>query len=215
MTGLKKLLWWKAASGGGGGLPAEYQRVGYLQSEGDRAVIDTGVSGDNDNLAFDFCFNLNQFVSYRGFFTNYVSEAANCWRMSEASSATSILYCMNTKTGSSAYITATYIGKKTTVQMDKTTVTVSTDDNTVSGTIPTAEGTVNNATIYINSSRRYSQTREDVIKWYYFRISDNGVLIRNYIPVVRKADNKAGFYDIVNRTFNPSTGTEEFTAGND
>lgn len=197
------------------GLPPDYQRVDFLQAQGDRAVIDTGVRGNNDALGLDFCVNVDRFISYRGFFTNYESETANCWRLSEAASDTSLLYCLNTRTGTSSYTQITYIGKKTTVKTDKTSVTISTDTDTATGTPPTTIGTANDNTIYINSSRRYSQTRDDVIKWYYFKITDNGILIRNYVPCYRKSDNKAGFYDLVNHTFNPSIGSAEFVAGYD
>ena len=197
------------------GLPPAYQRVDYLQAQGDMAVIDTGVGGNNDALEFDFCFNVDRYLSYRGFFTNYESETANCWRLSESTNNASILYCLNTQTGSSSYTQIAYVGKKTTIKMSKTIVTISTDTATATGTIPTAVGTANDASIYINSSRRYSQTRDDVIKWYYFKITDNGILIRNYVPCYRKSDNKAGFFDLVNHTFNPSIGTVDFIAGND
>ena len=196
-------------------LPPMYRMCDYLQAQGDRAVIDTGVPGDNNLLGFDFAFEVDRFVLYRGFFTNYASETANCWRMSEGSSATYVLYTTNTKTGSSASAHPNYIGKKTTVIMDRTAFIMNTDTDTISGTIPTAVGTANNTTIYINSSRRYAQTRDDVIKWYYFKVRDNGSLIRNYVPCVRAYDNKAGFYDTVNHTFNPSIGSADFIAGYD
>ena len=49
----------------------------------------------------------------------------------------------------------------------------------------------------------------------YVKIWKQGSLVRNYIPCYRKSDNKAGFYDTVNHTFNPSIGSAEFVAGND
>ena len=194
------------------GLPPKYQRTDFIQAQGDRAVIDTGVPGDNDNLKFDFCFNVDRFITYRGFFTNYESEAANCWRMSEASSI-AFLHTHNTRTGSSGTINAggSFANKKIFVTMDKLSASVTVDGVTRTNAAPTAEGTTNNTTIYINSSRRYAQTRDDVIKWYYFKIFDNGRLIRNYVPCYRKSDNKVGFYDTVHGTFNPSTGTVQFT----
>lgn len=38
-------------------------------------------------------------------------------------------------------------------------------------------------------------------KIYYFKIWDNGTLVRSYIPCIRKSDNKVGFYEEVNGDF--------------
>lgn len=198
-------------------LPPMYGRCDYLQAQGDRAVIDTGVAGDNDLLRFSMRFNVDRFLSYRGFFTNYDSESANTWRLSEGNANTSILFNTNTRTGSSRYITTdgTFAGKDITFNVSKSAATLIVDGIAYTPTIPVTTGTANNSTIYINSSRRYAQTRDDVIKWYYFKVWDNDILIRNYIPCYRKSDNLAGFYDTVNQTFNPSIGTADFVAGYD
>lgn len=195
-------------------LPPIYKKCDYLQAQGDRAVIDTGVAGDNDYLSFAFKFNVDRFIAYRGFFTNYASETANCWRLSEGGSS-GYIFNVNTKTGSSTpYSYGSFLNKDTEVILDKSRLIVYTGGNTWIKEASITAGTANNTTIYINSSRRTARTNDDVIKWYYFKISDNGVLIRNYIPCIRNKDNKAGFYDTVNHTFNPSIGTAEFIAGN-
>ena len=201
-------------------IPSTYQRTDYLQAQGDTAVIDSGVPGNDDTLKFNICFNVDRETSYRGFFNNYSSETDNVWRlsMSPAGAAAYDMICgMNTRTNSAASVNTgdTYIGKKTFVTVSKTEFTATVDGNVYTGSIATAEGTANNATIYINTSRRAARTNTDVIKWYYFKIYSQGKLIRNYIPCYRKSDNKGGFYDTVNQTFNPSTGTTDFTAGND
>lgn len=38
-------------------------------------------------------------------------------------------------------------------------------------------------------------------KIYYFKIWDNGTLVRSYLPCIRKSDNKVGFYEEVNGDF--------------
>ena len=191
--------------------PPGYQEVEYLQAQGDRAVIDTGVPGDNDQLKFAFKFNVDRFIAYRGFFTNYASETANSWRLSESAS-NGYLFNVNSKTGASTvYTYGSFVDKDTEVILDKSNFVVYSDGITYTKAASITAGTTNNTTIYINSSRRYARTNDDVIKWYYFKIWDNGKLIRNYVPCYRKSDNKAGFYDTVNYTFNPSTGSQDFT----
>lgn len=53
------------------------------------------------------------------------------------------------------------------------------------------------------------------LKLYKCKIYDNGVLIRDYIPVKRNSDNIAGLYDSVNNVFYNSTTSTEYLAGNE
>jgi hypothetical protein len=48
-----------------------------------------------------------------------------------------------------------------------------------------------------------------------FKIWDNGILIRNYIPCYRKSDNVIGLYDLVNNVFYTNAGTGTFLKGAD
>ena len=50
---------------------------------------------------------------------------------------------------------------------------------------------------------------------YYNKIVKNGVLVREFYPVYRKADNKPGMFDIVNNVFYTNEGTGEFIVGPD
>jgi len=46
----------------------------------------------------------------------------------------------------------------------------------------------------------------------YFRIYDNGVLVRDMVPVIDNATGEYGYYDKVNSTFHPKLGNGTFTA---
>ena len=109
-----------------GFIPPAYQVCDYLQAQGDRAVIDTGVPGDNDNLKFAFRFWVDRQISYRGLFTNYSSENANCWRVSEnVNTGTSFLFTCNTKTGASrSFDTGSYVEKIVDITLDKEQCTI-------------------------------------------------------------------------------------------
>jgi hypothetical protein len=50
-------------------------------------------------------------------------------------------------------------------------------------------------------------------KIYSFEILEGAVAIRDYVPVKRLADGKAGFYDLVNGDFKPSESTVDFVGG--
>lgn len=45
---------------------------------------------------------------------------------------------------------------------------------------------------------------------YYFKLLRGGILLRNFIPCVRKSDSKPGMYDTVSNTFYTNAGTGEF-----
>ena len=47
------------------------------------------------------------------------------------------------------------------------------------------------------------------------KIYDNNILVRNFVPCYRKADNAIGLYDIVNKQFYDNNGTGRFVKGED
>lgn len=58
----------------------------------------------------------------------------------------------------------------------------------------------------------------DTYKLHYCSIYDNNVLVRNFIPCYRRADNKPGLYDLVNDVFYTnanSSATQDFIVGPD
>lgn len=48
-----------------------------------------------------------------------------------------------------------------------------------------------------------------------FKIYDNNILVRDFIPCYRKSDNEIGLYDLVNNEFYTNQGTGTFIKGND
>lgn len=50
-------------------------------------------------------------------------------------------------------------------------------------------------------------------RFYSCQIYDNSVLVRNFVPCYRKADNVAGLYDLVNGVFYTNAGTGTFIVG--
>lgn len=67
----------------------------------------------------------------------------------------------------------------------------------------------NNQQIYLNfdGSRTYSYST-----WYYVKIRDNGVQVRNMIPCYRKSDDVVWMYDTINDVFYTNQGSWSFTA---
>ena len=51
------------------------------------------------------------------------------------------------------------------------------------------------------------------MRLYSMKIYDNGNLVRDFVPVVRKEDDAVGLYDLVNKKFYENNGTGEFASG--
>lgn len=51
------------------------------------------------------------------------------------------------------------------------------------------------------------------IRMYKYKIWDNNILVRNFVPVIRKSDSVAGMYDIVTKQFFENAGTGTFNYG--
>lgn len=59
----------------------------------------------------------------------------------------------------------------------------------------------------------YNSSAQQIGKLYYYKLYDNGTLIRDFIPVKRISDNEYGLWDKVNKVFYKNAGTGTFTGG--
>lgn len=59
----------------------------------------------------------------------------------------------------------------------------------------------------------YNSSAWQIGKLYYYKLYDNGTLIRDFIPVKRISDSKCGLWDKVTKAFYPNSGTGAFTGG--
>ena len=208
-------------------VPPGYQVYDYIQTSGHNARFDTGVSGNDESLVFDFTYMRMSNVSYRTVFGNYTDESTRCWRLLQATTSYPRIYLctmMNRRAGSSTSIggvsteTGTTVGHKTHFNMSYGKCTVLGDDGFSYTHNQTADSTtaVSERNIAIGAPNIFTTGGSDAQRIYgHFKIWSQNKLVRNYVPVVRKSDSKAGFYDTVNHTFNPSIGSVDFVAGND
>lgn len=206
-------------------LPPAYQRVDYLQTSGYDAKFDTGVPGNDESLVFDFDYATITRQSYGSIFGNYGGENSQCWRLLNPSGTgdtrTYIATLMNRRAGASSSLSVvpegdSIVGRRVNFQMAYGTITTRCGDfiNTISPA-DAAGDFISATTIIIGAPTRTATGNTLVGRFWHFKIWSHGILIRNYIPAIRKSDNKAGFYDTVNHTFNPSIGSADFIAGND
>lgn len=210
-------------------LPPKYTKYDWLRTSGHNARIDTGVSGDDETLQIKCTLmpvvlvdsNISVFGNYKSYSDHY------CWRCMTTGTSSSDYYRMymvtagnNSPNGGTygIYTTGTtnHVGDKMVIDMSYGECTL-TGRTVFTRTIPYAQKTANPTNIALGSLHPTNVTNSNATQFriYNFKLWSHGKLVRNYIPCVRKSDNKAGFYDSVNHTFNPSIGSVDFVAGND
>ena len=160
--------------------------------------------------------------NYAAMMGNTAGESYSGWRFIQGTTA-NIKYfhfsCNNRKLGSSYSVTVsnvdTIVGNRFDVHMEYGMGYVISKGVKYSLSPPSdgTEVSTNNIAIGNSAPTTGGSATNGVHRFYYFRIYKQNKLIRDYIPVVRKSDSKAGFYDLVNNTFNPSIGSRDFVAG--
>lgn len=208
-------------------IPPEYEKCDYLQCTGRNARIDTGVAGNDNTLKFDFTYMPLSQANYYGNFGNYVDENTKCWRIIHNTSSVPRAYIFTAnarRAGSSTGIdavslaTGSFVNIKSHFSLSYGSLSISSSDGfSQSRTQTDDETTAVSATNIAIGSTNITTSGGTVISRFYgdFKIWRGNTLIRNYAPVVRKSDSKAGYYDTVNHTFNPSIGSDDFIAGYD
>lgn len=199
-------------------IPPAYKRVEYVIANYSASNFDSGVCGNNDNLRIQICFECGFHSNYYGFFGNHVRDSVNGWRFMASTNDKAFLVNANSRCGSSRSISTpdgnSWLNKKVYADISQPYRAVTIDGNAKVDTHElTISETDNNTNIAIGAHKITSGSVDNtkLTKYYYVRIYDGDKFIRNYIPCYRKSDNKVGFYDTVNCTFNYSQGNAEFT----
>lgn len=205
-------------------LPPHYQRVDYIQTHAHNAKFDSGVPGDDETLKIEFDWMCSigtaaSWGSYYGAFGQLSVSGKGRWAMfryTNSADPNCTYWLTYAGTGVAVVITpfgsgVTCADKKMHIVFEYGKATIEEKTGTSTTTNP-----LNPETIWFGTtSPTSSGIGGHYGRFWGIKMWSHGVLIRNYVPVVRKSDNKAGFYDTVNHTFNPSIGTAEFIAGND
>lgn len=196
-------------------IPSDYQQVEYLQSTGTQ-YIDTG------------CSTTEYRGTYVTFNTNNSVSTENCGSVCGVSlSSNGNRYYIDTWESTTTNSGRFWIGTnwafcdakitpntKLTIGHSMVTRTVATDDNsyTTSATTP-----ITSWNMYAFGYNEYNQQAAlgNKVKIYYLSFFEKYSKIHEYIPVVRKSDNKPGMYDIISGTclFNKGEG-DDFLYGN-
>ena len=196
-------------------LPSAYQRIAYIECTGSTAYFDTGVT-PNQDTKIDL-----EIYTYDTLGTAFWY---GCRESATALASIQALYYLRT-TGDGerfAYGTSNLyrtlnqtlplrrhiVQDKNKLYLDGTLV------NTWEYSTWTAPCSMAIGSLFSTSSKTlYTNGTTTRARFYYFKIWDNGTLVRDYVPCYRKYDNVAGMYDLVNNVFYENQGTGIFIKG--
>lgn len=208
------------SGGGGGGLPAEYQEVEYIESTGTQR-IETGIYNDTLNVPIQYeCDVLypsttaRQLNGSQGAF--YYGVVNGRFQLTQGGTSDSGI----TATANQWYhLIVQFSGNN------------SDDSNGFVGAVNNIDTNVLRAYIRATQSGYFQyatdasyqvcifslngQNIPSTCRHRKFKIYQNNLLVRNFIPCYRIADNEIGMYDTVNGVFYTNAGTGTFIKGAD
>lgn len=174
-----------------------YEEIEYIQSSGTQWIV-TGIKGDAKSI-YDI-----QFLNLaRRELMGYGSAGNEYWGVTAAGK----YEFGGTNTGISA-------GNRDSIIWDykyNQSSTLTRNGTVISTQTATIDASTHNLKVFtIYDSPDASYTYLTHTKLYNHQIYQSGSLVRDFIPVKRKADNKPGLYDKISRKFFTNKGTGEF-----
>lgn len=206
---------------GGGGLPAEYEAVDYIESTGTQ-YIDTGFIPDKYSSVrckFSLTQKPSSTSTYCFLWGCSVSGVTSSWFGAPYnSSQCQFIMVYN---GNGYYYTAVNVNEIVTASFGGGSISVS---NSTANYYLAKNQTPGNINDFNNSSQlslflfamndggNPELGEGSYIKLYKCQIFNNatGEMYRNFVPCIRKADDEAGLYDLVNGVFYTNQGTGDF-----
>ena len=189
-------------------LPYDAQ-VEYLQGDGD-AYIDTGIAGGNDTLSIEIKAYWSGFVNYAAFFGNQTTSGYNTTRIIQSNEGTKLYGGINQ--GGAVLTENATLNAWHIILLEKNYFTLDGVRVSISNT---SQSTNNSNIALFNRSvvNPYTVKRDIGLKYEYVKFMDNGVLVRDYIPV--RVGTTGYLYDKVSGTLFGNIGTGNFILGND
>ena len=112
-----------------------------------------------------------------------------------------------TRYADDAYIALSYQNKPFLIDSNKNVFSV---DEEIKYTHEEREFSCDYSMYIFACNDRGNMKNPATMKLYYMQVYDNGVLVRNFVPCVRNADEMAGLYDTVNGIFYTNLGAGAF-----
>jgi len=185
-------------------LPSAYQEVEYLESSGTQ-YIDSGVAPNQDTKVQVRMQKSSTQGSYPKLFGSEIAYLDKSLKV-DIRPVYEIAYgTFASSTGISCLENTIYD-----ITFEHNLFT----SNNESFSFSTTANVDSGYNIYIFACNRSGNPLEySRVKLFNFQIYDNNVLVRNFVPCYRKADNVAGLYDMINDVFYTNAGTGTFVVG--
>lgn len=199
-------------TGGGGStarLPEAYQEVTYIESSGTQYFDTEYKPNGNSQYKFKFSNGSTSGVLF-GAYNSGWTTGSGYYHNNNSSSYEYFHYWANNMirntTGSSLNTYEFYINKGT-IYSSTGSIIYSTTNKTFTVNYP----------LYILAGNWAGSNVEQPLtcRLYYFKIWDDDVLLKDYVPCYRKSDGVIGMYDLVDNEFITNAGTGTFTKGPD
>lgn len=185
------------------------QPLEYIESTGTQ-YIDTGISGNNDELKLECEFIITEIPGdWSNIYGNYVNENSNSFRLVINGNTHNGFFTSNTQTRQGQIGYSFQTNTKYTIESSYLKSIINSTTYNYSQKII---GDENNTTILLFNSSTISGFLGTPIKLYSFKIYDNEVLVRDFIPI--KDDTGHGaLYDKVTQQIFYNSGTGVFICG--
>ena len=185
-------------------LPSGYKRLEYIQSSGTQ-YIDTGFKPNQDTSVFATA-KITDVSSYPSIFGARNKNTQMYWMYNNGNGAISTSFVV--KINSTEYSLSSAFGEKQTYSIDSGIAKVG--ESNVNVSMGTFQSSYN---LYLFGTDNVGSLQYPAkMKLYSCKISDNGTLVRDYIPCQTTAA-EIGLWDDVNSVFYGNAGTGTFTAG--
>lgn len=191
-------------------LPSGFKKLEYIQSSGTQ-YIDTGFKPNQDTRVVcevvGYSIADNSATNLFGARTSTSSSDQFSFNIAGSTNYRSDYY--NSRVGYSTELS--FSGK---IHIDKNKNVCSIESDGTTYTVTNTQGTFQTPfNLFIFGENRNGSVHSiPNVKLYYFKLYDNGVLIRDFIPC-KNASGVAGLWDDVNSVFYQNAGSGTFTAG--
>ena len=193
-------------------IPSSYLPLKYLESTGTQ-YIDTGIYGTPTlKTTLDMQqLEINTETSGKGIFGCYNSNTANCYYFYQKGRGVTEFFW---QCGFGNYVNTNspIDTNRHTVLFDNYKVYL---DGTILNTFTSNTLTTTPQTLLLFNTHNATGGIYNALSQRFFscKMEDNGTLVRDFYPALRKSDNKPGMYDRITKQFFVNQGTGEFNYG--
>lgn len=194
-------------------LPAEYEEVEYIESTGTQ-YINTGYK-PNKNTRYEIEVEIDNITTQTDMCL-FGSRGNPSWTnqlvLWDNFNDTQARHLINAVFGDGINTGPIYITSRRNIfRYNGTNVYV--NDNAVYTISNNITSSTYNLYLFALNQNNNADTRKYKGKLFNFKLEENNVLQRNFIPCYRKSDNVTGLYDLVNNVFYTNAGTGTFLRG--